>query len=82
MLTLNDWRGANAEKGKKKGEAEGTKPADSPPAKEKPPSQVQPQTIDAAIEAEIRAAKERANVPIEVRVTQFKEMLKEKEVNN
>lgn len=36
---------------------------------------------DPAAEAELRAAKERAMVPLEVRVKQFKEMLKEKEVS-
>lgn len=32
------------------------------------------------MEAEVRAAKERAMVPLDVRVKSFKEMLKEKEV--
>jgi len=36
---------------------------------------------DAAAEAEARAAKERAMIPLESRVKQFKEMLKEKEVS-
>lgn len=36
---------------------------------------------DPAVEAELRAAKERAMVPLEIRVKQFKEMLKEKEVS-
>ncbi|XP_068153812.1 transcription elongation regulator 1 isoform X1 [Drosophila tropicalis] len=36
---------------------------------------------DAALEAEQRAAKERALVPLEQRVTQFKEMLREKDVS-
>ncbi|KAH8277525.1 hypothetical protein KR026_012438, partial [Drosophila bipectinata] len=36
---------------------------------------------DAALEAEQRAAKERALVPLEMRVTQFKEMLREKDVS-
>lgn len=35
---------------------------------------------DGAMEAEVRAAKERAMVPLDVRVKSFKEMLKEKEV--
>lgn len=35
---------------------------------------------EAAIEAEVRAAKERALVPLEIRVKSFKEMLKEKDV--
>lgn len=35
---------------------------------------------EAAIEAEVRAARERALVPLEIRVTSFKEMLKEKDV--
>jgi transcription elongation regulator 1 len=36
---------------------------------------------DPAAEAELKAAKERAMVPLETRVKQFKEMLKEKEVS-
>ncbi|EDV93807.1 GH18087 [Drosophila grimshawi] len=36
---------------------------------------------DAVLEAEQRAAKERALVPLETRVTQFKEMLREKDVS-
>lgn len=36
---------------------------------------------DGAVEAEVRAAKERALVPLEIRVKQFKEMLREKEVS-
>ncbi|XP_065370145.1 transcription elongation regulator 1 [Calliphora vicina] len=36
---------------------------------------------EAAIEAEVRAAKERALVPLETRVKQFKEMLREKDVS-
>lgn len=36
---------------------------------------------DPAVEAELKAAKERAMVPLEIRVKQFKEMLKEKEVS-
>lgn len=43
-----------------------------------------PGTIDAgkeaAIEAEVRAARERATVPLELRVKSFREMLAEKEV--
>ena len=35
---------------------------------------------EAAIEAEVRAARERALVPLEIRVKSFKEMLKEKDV--
>lgn len=35
---------------------------------------------EAAIEAEVRAARERALVPLETRVAQFKDMLKEKDV--
>lgn len=35
---------------------------------------------DSAMEAELRAAKERAVVPLETRITQFREMLSEKEV--
>lgn len=35
---------------------------------------------EAAIEAEVRAARERALVPLETRVKQFKDMLKEKDV--
>lgn len=37
---------------------------------------------EAAIEAEVRAARERALVPLETRVKSFKEMLKEKDVND
>lgn len=37
---------------------------------------------EAAIEAEVRAARERALVPLETRVKQFKDMLKEKDVRN
>lgn len=33
------------------------------------------------MEAEVRAAKERALVPLEIRVKSFKEMLKEKDVS-
>lgn len=36
---------------------------------------------EAAAEAEVRAAKERALVPLETRVKQFKEMLREKDVS-
>lgn len=36
---------------------------------------------DSAMEAELRAARERAVVPLETRITQFREMLSEKEVN-
>ncbi|XP_055310123.1 transcription elongation regulator 1 isoform X2 [Sitodiplosis mosellana] len=36
---------------------------------------------EAAIEAEVRAARERALVPLETRVKQFKDMLKEKDVS-
>ena len=35
---------------------------------------------EAAMEAEVKAARERALVPLEVRVKSFKEMLKEKDV--
>lgn len=35
---------------------------------------------EAAIEAEVRAARERAIVPLETRIKSFKEMLQEKEV--
>lgn len=35
---------------------------------------------DSAMEAELRAAKERAVVPLETRITQFREMLSEKDV--
>ena len=35
---------------------------------------------DAAIEAEMRAARERAIIPLEIRMHQFHEMLAEKEV--
>lgn len=37
---------------------------------------------EAAIEAEVRAARERALVPLDIRVKSFKEMLKEKDVRN
>lgn len=36
---------------------------------------------DSAMEAELRAARERAVVPLETRITQFREMLSEKEVH-
>lgn len=36
---------------------------------------------EAAMEAELRAARERAVVPLEARMTQFKEMLLERGVN-
>ena len=36
---------------------------------------------EAAIEAEVRAARERAIVPLEIRMKQFRDMLAEKEVN-
>lgn len=36
---------------------------------------------DSAMEAELKAARERAVVPLETRITQFREMLSEKEVN-
>ncbi|XP_015374118.1 PREDICTED: transcription elongation regulator 1 isoform X1 [Diuraphis noxia] len=36
---------------------------------------------DSAMEAELRAAKERAVVPLETRITQFREMLSEKDVS-
>lgn len=35
---------------------------------------------EAAIEAEVRASRERAIVPLEIRIKSFKEMLSEKEV--
>ncbi|KAL5273613.1 TCERG1 family protein [Megaselia abdita] len=38
-------------------------------------------TSEAAIEAEVRAAKERALVPLDQRIKQFKEMLREKDVS-
>lgn len=37
---------------------------------------------EAAIEAEVRAARERAIVPLETRIKSFKEMLTEKDVSN
>lgn len=36
---------------------------------------------DAAMEAEVKAARERAVVPVEIRMKQFREMLSEKEVS-
>lgn len=36
---------------------------------------------EAAIEAEVRAARERTLVPLDIRVKSFKEMLKEKDVS-
>lgn len=36
---------------------------------------------EAAIEAEVRAARERALVPLDIRIKSFKEMLKEKDVS-
>lgn len=38
-------------------------------------------TTEAAIEAEVRAAKERALIPLEQRIKQFKDMLREKDVS-
>ena len=35
---------------------------------------------DAAIEAEVKAARERAVIPLEIRMKQFRDMLQEKEV--
>ena len=35
---------------------------------------------ESAIEAEVRAARERAVVPLEIRMKQFRDMLQEKEV--
>lgn len=35
---------------------------------------------DAAMEAEMKAARERANIPIDVRMKEFREMLVEKQV--
>ena len=37
---------------------------------------------EAAIEAEVRAARERAVVPLEIRMKQFRDMLAEKEVSD
>uniref|UniRef100_T1IIS2 Transcription elongation regulator 1 n=1 Tax=Strigamia maritima TaxID=126957 RepID=T1IIS2_STRMM len=61
---------------------------DSPPAKGDSPEdekESKPQMIDAgkeaAIEAEVRAARERAVVPLDIRMKQFREMLVEKEVS-
>jgi len=36
---------------------------------------------DAAIEAEVKAARERAVVPVDIRMKQFRDMLAEKEVS-
>lgn len=47
----------------------------------KPSERKQDNGKESAIEAEVRAARERALVPLETRVTQFKEMLKEKDVS-
>lgn len=48
-------------------------------------SQVKPTMIDAgkeaAIEAEVKASRERAVVPLEIRMKQFRDMLAEKEVS-
>ena len=45
----------------------------------------EPRQIDAgkeaAIEAEVKAARERAIVPLEIRMKQFRDMLAEKEVS-
>lgn len=38
-------------------------------------------TTEAAMEAEVRAAKERALIPLEQRIKQFKDMLREKDVS-
>ena len=37
---------------------------------------------EAAIEAEVKAARERAIIPLEIRMKQFRDMLAEKEVTN
>ena len=37
---------------------------------------------EAAIEAEVKAARERAVIPLEIRMKQFRDMLAEKEVTN
>ena len=37
---------------------------------------------ESAIEAEVRAARERAVIPIEIRMKQFRDMLQEKEVSH
>ncbi|XP_044737437.1 transcription elongation regulator 1 [Chrysoperla carnea] len=77
---------------KKKRSDESSDSEDGTPAKkpktEAPANGVKPlekKTIDigkeAAIEAEVRAAKERAIVPLDVRIKSFKEMLAEKEVS-
>ena len=36
---------------------------------------------EAAMEAEVKAARERAIIPLEIRMKQFRDMLSEKEVN-
>lgn len=51
-----------------------------PVATTKPSERKQDIGKEAAIEAEVRAARERALVPLETRVISFKEMLKEKDV--
>uniref|UniRef100_A0A914VS59 Transcription elongation regulator 1 n=2 Tax=Plectus sambesii TaxID=2011161 RepID=A0A914VS59_9BILA len=51
-----------------------------PEKKEKPPPP-EPKPLDPAIEAEMKAAKERAQIPIEVRVEKYKTMLAEREVS-
>lgn len=52
----------------------------TPPVSVKQPEKNKDIGKEAAIEAEVRAARERALVPLETRVTSFKEMLKEKDV--
>lgn len=37
---------------------------------------------ESAMEAEMKAARERAIIPLEIRMKQFRDMLTEKEVNN
>ena len=64
-------------KKKKKEKKHQPKEKTPPPPKEqqeKPPP-------DPAIEAEMKAARERAEIPIELRLARFKEMLQEKEVS-
>lgn len=57
----------------------------APPVKEEEEKETK-KTIDigkeAAIEAEVRAARERAIVPLETRIKSFKDMLAEKDVRS
>ncbi len=60
---------------------QGRKPT-PPPAVYEPAKETPSKPPDAAMEAEIKAARERAQVPLDIRISRFKEMLAEKEVRD